>query len=228
MDVTSSLVFHALSTPSEEAALTATNIQASDQMEASSVEPAVTEPAMSTTSTSRTPQVSKRKKAENAPKQTRRKRNEPEPEWSELVRKKQHQDQARSTRCRQACDRCKMRKARCDLGGDQADGSCLGCWVDGIPCKVTDRVTNETFIRGEAGQLRRELAAAQEELVQTSQRLETALENNRYLQEENTALMLEIHRMNHPGAASEVHHHGFTRASFPNPSLGESPFNNPE
>ncbi|KAJ6021845.1 hypothetical protein N7540_007349 [Penicillium herquei] len=226
MDDTSSRVFHVFSTPSEEPAIT-TNMQASDQMGALSAELAVTEPAMPTTSRT-SAQGSKRKKATTAPKQTRRKRHEPEPEWSELVREKQHQDQTRSTRCRQACDRCKMRKARCDPGGDQAAGACLSCWVDGIPCKVTDRVTNETFIRGEASQLRRELSATHEELDQVTQRLEIALENNQRLQEENTTLLLEIHRLSQPWVANEVHPRGFTRAIFPNPNMCTNPFTNPE
>ncbi|KAJ5709276.1 hypothetical protein N7493_010610 [Penicillium malachiteum] len=227
MDDMSSLVFDALSTPSAEPSPITTNNQAFDQLEASFTQPAVTEPTMPTTSP--TPGLgTKRKKAKDAPKQTRRKRNEPEPEWSELVREKQHKEQAKSTRCRQACDRCKMRKARCDPGGDQADGACLSCYVEGIACKVTDRVTNETFVRGEAGMLRRELAAVQEELDQTAQQLDNALKSSQRLQEENSSLLFEVHRLNQLWASSESFPGGFNRAAFPHLSLGTDPFNNPQ
>ncbi|KAJ5609759.1 hypothetical protein N7528_010326 [Penicillium herquei] len=193
MDDTSSLVFDTLSAPSAEPASIMTNNQASDQMEASSMDPAATEPAIPTTSL--TSQQGSKRKAKDAPKQTRRKRNEPEPEWSKLVREKQDQEKARSTRCRQACDRCKMRKARCDPGGDETDGACLSCYLEGIACKVTDRVTNETFIRGEAGMLRRQLAAVQKELDQTAEHLDDALESNQRLQVENASLHVEINRL---------------------------------
>ncbi|KAJ5834723.1 hypothetical protein N7447_000749 [Penicillium robsamsonii] len=81
------------------------------------------------------------------PKKTRRSRYDPEPDWSAMVRAKVTKSQHRVG---QACDRCKLKKMKCtpDPRG------CACCLVLNIPCKVTDRVTGETWVRGEAGQMR--------------------------------------------------------------------------
>ncbi|KAK4863635.1 hypothetical protein LT330_002413 [Penicillium expansum] len=80
-------------------------------------------------------------------KKTRRSRYDPEPDWSAMVRAKVTKSHSRVG---QACDRCKLKKMKCtpDLGG------CACCLILNIPCKVTDRVTGETWVRGEAGQMR--------------------------------------------------------------------------
>ncbi|KAJ5804700.1 uncharacterized protein N7518_001003 [Penicillium psychrosexuale] len=80
------------------------------------------------------------------PKKTRRSRYDPEPDWSAMVRSKVTKSQHRVG---QACDRCKLKKMKCtpDLRG------CGCCLILNIPCKVTDRVTGETWVRGEAGRM---------------------------------------------------------------------------
>ncbi|KAG0159132.1 Regulatory protein [Penicillium digitatum] len=87
--------------------------------------------------------------SENVPKakKTRRSRYDPEPDWSAMVRAKVTKSH---NRVGQACDRCKVKKMKCtpDPGG------CACCLILNIPCKVTDRVTGETWVRGEAGQMR--------------------------------------------------------------------------
>ncbi|KAJ5960099.1 uncharacterized protein N7479_007249 [Penicillium vulpinum] len=79
-------------------------------------------------------------------KKTRRSRYDPEPDWSVIVRDQVTKSQ---NRVGQACDRCKVKKMKCtpDHGG------CGCCLVLNIPCKVTDRVTGETWVRGEAGRM---------------------------------------------------------------------------
>ncbi|OGE57814.1 hypothetical protein PENARI_c001G07968 [Penicillium arizonense] len=80
-------------------------------------------------------------------KKTRRGRNDPEPDWSAQMRDKVKKS---NSRIGQACDRCKAKKMRCtpDHSG------CASCISQNLSCKVTDRVTGETYVRGEAGRMR--------------------------------------------------------------------------
>ncbi|KAJ6074558.1 uncharacterized protein N7446_002335 [Penicillium canescens] len=80
-------------------------------------------------------------------KKTRRGRNDPEPDWSAQMRDKVKKS---NSRIGQACDRCKAKKMRCtpDHTG------CASCISQNLSCKVTDRVTGETYVRGEAGRMR--------------------------------------------------------------------------
>ncbi|OQD87106.1 hypothetical protein PENANT_c006G08973 [Penicillium antarcticum] len=81
------------------------------------------------------------------PEKKRRGRHDPEPDWSAQMRdkvKKSH------SRIGQACDRCKVKKMRCtpDHNG------CASCISHNVPCRVTDRVTGQTYVRGEAERMR--------------------------------------------------------------------------
>ncbi|KAH8743945.1 hypothetical protein F5883DRAFT_591251 [Diaporthe sp. PMI_573] len=57
-----------------------------------------------------------------------------------------------NTRTGQACDRCKVRKLRCD----QFPDGCSPCAQQNLECYVTDRVTGRTERRGYVQQLERE------------------------------------------------------------------------
>ncbi|OJJ86920.1 putative C6 finger domain protein [Aspergillus glaucus CBS 516.65] len=72
----------------------------------------------------------------------RRRKGDPEPDHSALVREKS----SKSKRCGQACDRCHIRRFKCD----EVKGGCLMCLRSGIECKMTNRVTGKTMVRGGA------------------------------------------------------------------------------
>ncbi|KXG47164.1 uncharacterized protein PGRI_039100 [Penicillium griseofulvum] len=108
------------------------------------------------------------------PKKTRRSRYDPEPDWSAMVRAKVTKPQHRVG---QACDRCKLKKMKCtpDPGG------CACCLILNIPCKATDRVTGETWVRGEAGRMR--------DLIESlKKQTEDLKEQIKQLQQKNTQL----------------------------------------
>ncbi|KAJ5921394.1 hypothetical protein N7466_009720 [Penicillium verhagenii] len=104
-------------------------------------------------------------KLEDGPqkKRQRRSRHEPEPEYSSIVREHQERKKETSDRSRHACDRCKLRKTRCTVGEDGP--ACFLCLQDGLDCLVTDRVTNETFSRGEPGRMKRKIAELEEQIA---------------------------------------------------------------
>ncbi|KAL2129434.1 hypothetical protein VTI74DRAFT_7808 [Chaetomium olivicolor] len=74
------------------------------------------------------------------------------------------------TRTGQACDRCKVRKIRCDALPE----GCSHCATQNLECYVTDRVTGRTERRGYLQQLEREKAA----MLIHIRELEKLLENS--------------------------------------------------
>ncbi|KAK4187929.1 putative transcriptional activator protein [Podospora australis] len=74
------------------------------------------------------------------------------------------------TRTGQACDRCKVRKIRCDALPE----GCSHCTTMNLECYVTDRVTGRTERRGYLQQLEREKGA----MLAHIRSLEKLLENN--------------------------------------------------
>ncbi|SPQ17596.1 47c71b1c-bf47-4f37-96ba-12ec30c024a3 [Thermothielavioides terrestris] len=74
------------------------------------------------------------------------------------------------TRTGQACDRCKVRKIRCDALPE----GCSHCASQNLECYVTDRVTGRTERRGYLQQLEREKGA----MLVHIRELEKLLENN--------------------------------------------------
>ncbi|KAF2186760.1 hypothetical protein K469DRAFT_144948 [Zopfia rhizophila CBS 207.26] len=74
----------------------------------------------------------------------------PNNDFSGSVKKKL----ANSTRTGQACDRCKIRKIRCD---PRPEG-CSPCVQNRTPCKTTDRITGRATTRGHAEALETENA----------------------------------------------------------------------
>ncbi|KAK4202887.1 putative transcriptional activator protein [Triangularia verruculosa] len=74
------------------------------------------------------------------------------------------------TRTGQACDRCKVRKIRCDALPE----GCSHCTNQNLECYVTDRVTGRTERRGYLQQLEREKGA----MLAHIRSLEKLLENN--------------------------------------------------
>ncbi|CAG8055378.1 unnamed protein product [Penicillium salamii] len=98
------------------------------------------------------------------PKKHRRSRHDPEPDWSALMREKISKS---SSRVGQACDRCKLKKMKCtpDFYG------CSCCLALNLPCKVTDRVTGETFVRGAAGRMCQEIDRLRQESVNQKQQI---------------------------------------------------------
>ncbi|KAK3392857.1 hypothetical protein B0H63DRAFT_2463 [Podospora didyma] len=75
------------------------------------------------------------------------------------------------TRTGQACDRCKVRKIRCDALPE----GCSHCKNQNLDCNVTDRVTGRTERRGYLQQLERENAA----MLAHIRELEKLLDNNK-------------------------------------------------
>lgn len=94
------------------------------------------------------------------PPRKRRRKGDPEPDHSALVREKS----SKSKRCGQACDRCHVSSSPCispfsrSINGlvqqirrfkcDDVKGGCLMCLRSGIECRMTNRVTGETMVRG--------------------------------------------------------------------------------
>ncbi|KAJ5236381.1 hypothetical protein N7489_006472 [Penicillium chrysogenum] len=115
---------------------------------------------------------------ENPPKskKTRRSRYDPEPDWSAMVRAKVTKTQHRVG---QACDRCKLKKMKCtpDPGG------CACCLILNIPCKVTDRVTGETWVRGEAGRMRAIIESLKKQTEDLKEQVTQLQQKNAQLQD---------------------------------------------
>ncbi|CAI7581763.1 unnamed protein product [Penicillium glandicola] len=114
--------------------------------------------------------------SEHAPKtkKTRRSRYDPEPDWSAMVRAKVTKTHHRVG---QACDRCKLKKMKCTPDPE----GCACCRILNIPCKVTDRVTGETWVRGEAGQMRATIEKLEKKvthLQQENARLQNCLDGS--------------------------------------------------
>ncbi|KAJ5095764.1 hypothetical protein NUU61_005120 [Penicillium alfredii] len=107
----------------------------------------------------------------STPSKSRRGRWDPEPDWSEMVRAKI----SRSRRTGQACDRCKLRKMRCDANPD----GCNSCISRGFDCKITDRLTGDTFTRGATRRMQKEILDLKRQvnsLTEENERLETTNE----------------------------------------------------
>ncbi|KGO71912.1 hypothetical protein PITC_026320 [Penicillium italicum] len=116
--------------------------------------------------------------SENVPKakKTRRSRYDPEPDWSAMVRAKVTKSHSRVG---QACDRCKLKKMKCtpDPGG------CGCCIVLNIPCKVTDRVTGETSVRGEVGRMRALIGSLTKQAEDLKEQITQLQQKNAQLQD---------------------------------------------
>ncbi|OOQ90928.1 hypothetical protein PEBR_01892 [Penicillium brasilianum] len=82
-------------------------------------------------------------------KKQRRSRNSPEPDYSQIILELNK----KRKRTGQACDRCRVRRYKCDPGRN----GCLNCRAGGLMCKVTDCVTGETYVRGAAGRMAAEV-----------------------------------------------------------------------
>ncbi|KAJ6187428.1 hypothetical protein N7519_002336 [Penicillium mononematosum] len=115
--------------------------------------------------------------SENVPKskKTRRSRYDPEPDWSAMVRAKVTKTQHRVG---QACDRCKLKKMKCtpDPGG------CACCLILNIPW-VTDRVTGETWVRGEAGRMRAIIESLKKQTEDLKEQVTQLQQKNAQLQD---------------------------------------------
>ncbi|KAJ5287711.1 hypothetical protein N7478_003397 [Penicillium angulare] len=168
---------------------------------------------------------------ENKGKKRRRGRHEPEPEWSEMVREEQVKRQRITNRSRHACDRCRMKKSRCEINPNES--SCIGCWEAKIPCFVTDRVLNVTSVRGEPAilksqvdDLEQKLKEVYRELSQKIQAYEKEISNRDdridFLTKTNEQYQNELLQHNRDRASyPDTHHDGFTQTTpFGNPSMG--------
>ncbi|KAJ5389947.1 uncharacterized protein N7496_001015 [Penicillium cataractarum] len=82
-------------------------------------------------------------------KKRRRSRNSPEPDYSQIILELNK----KRKRTGQACDRCRVRRYRCD----PSRNGCVNCRVAGRMCEVTDCVTGETYVRGAAGRMAAEV-----------------------------------------------------------------------
>ncbi|KAK8166658.1 fungal-specific transcription factor domain-containing protein [Phyllosticta citrichinensis] len=72
-----------------------------------------------------------------------------------------------STRTGQACDRCKVRKIRCD----PRPGGCSPCMQNNTECKTTDRITGRATIRGHTEALEYENNQLKQSLAHLHQQL---------------------------------------------------------
>ncbi|KAJ5879083.1 hypothetical protein N7455_002548 [Penicillium solitum] len=108
-------------------------------------------------------------------KKARRSRYDPEPDWSAMVRAKVTKSQHRVG---QACDRCKLKKMKCTP--DSAGCAC--CLILNIPCKVTDRVTGETSVRGETGRMRALIENLKEQTEDLKEQITQLQQKNAQLQ----------------------------------------------
>ncbi|KAK8193162.1 fungal-specific transcription factor domain-containing protein [Phyllosticta capitalensis] len=72
-----------------------------------------------------------------------------------------------STRTGQACDRCKVRKIRCD----PRPGGCSPCMQNNTECKTTDRITGRATIRGHTEALEYENNHLKQSLAHLQQQL---------------------------------------------------------
>ncbi|KAJ5581891.1 hypothetical protein N7535_000511, partial [Penicillium sp. DV-2018c] len=109
------------------------------------------------------------------PKKTRRSRHAPEPDWSAMIREKMRNSK---NRVGQACDRCKIKRMRCSPG----DTGCVGCLQCRLPCKVTDRVTGETVVRGEVARMRSILMRLRTRHAQLEEQVQQLEQKNAQLQ----------------------------------------------
>ncbi|KAF2666335.1 hypothetical protein BT63DRAFT_56301 [Microthyrium microscopicum] len=90
-------------------------------------------------------------------------RRESETDYSAQVNKKLKL----SNRTGQACDRCKLRKIRCD---STAEG-CHPCQAANWACKTTDRITGKATVRGHAEKLEDDVRSLKATLVEYHTRL---------------------------------------------------------
>ncbi|KAF7191185.1 Transcriptional activator protein acu-15 [Pseudocercospora fuligena] len=77
---------------------------------------------------------------------------------------------AGSTRTGQACDRCKIRKIRCDA----RPGGCSPCLQNNTECKTTDRITGRATSRGHTEHIENENAQLKMYMVELQQQLREA------------------------------------------------------
>ncbi|EME46852.1 hypothetical protein DOTSEDRAFT_70721 [Dothistroma septosporum NZE10] len=84
-------------------------------------------------------------------------------DFSNAVKKKS----AGSSRTGQACDRCKIRKIRCDA----RPGGCSPCLQNNSECKTTDRITGRATTRGHTEHLESENAQLKMYMVELQQQL---------------------------------------------------------
>ncbi|KAJ5748538.1 uncharacterized protein N7511_010234 [Penicillium nucicola] len=119
------------------------------------------------------------------PKKKRRGRYEPEPDWSAQMREKVNKS---NRRIGQACDRCKAKKMRCTPDHD----GCASCITHGLPCKVTDRVTGQTYIRGEAEQMRLRIKALNDQAEELKGKIAVLRQENELLRESQVELKNHI------------------------------------
>lgn len=71
-----------------------------------------------------------------------------------------------------------LRKLRCDPGPN----GCLPCTSNKHPCQVTDRVTGETFLRGEAGHLKTQNEALRVQVAELEETVSQLRAENQSLQ----------------------------------------------
>ncbi|OCL13120.1 hypothetical protein AOQ84DRAFT_226366 [Glonium stellatum] len=72
-----------------------------------------------------------------------------------------------STRTGQACDRCKIRKIRCD----GRPGGCSPCIQNNTPCKTTDRITGRATTRGHTEALESENTYLRQQVAELQSQL---------------------------------------------------------
>ncbi|KAJ5232209.1 hypothetical protein N7468_005165 [Penicillium chermesinum] len=115
---------------------------------------------------------------EKPEKKKRRSCKDPEPDYSVMVRNQVMQDKNRTG---QACDRCRMRKLKCD----RAPTGCTSCSASRLPCQVTDRVTAETFTRGAAGLMQKQVEESQKVMAEKNMIISQLVEENMQLHQQN-------------------------------------------
>ncbi|RJE18436.1 hypothetical protein PHISCL_09232, partial [Aspergillus sclerotialis] len=89
-------------------------------------------------------------------KRLRRKKDQPEPDYSAIIRLQVKN----ATRTGQACDRCKVKRMKCDSNPK----TCLNCRIYHHKCKTTDLTTGITSTRGEITEVKQDLKIYEREI----------------------------------------------------------------
>jgi hypothetical protein len=108
-----------------------------------------------------------------------------------------------ATRTGQACDRCKIRKIRCDA----RPGGCSPCMQNNIACRTTDRITGRATSRGHTENLEQENAALISHLLDLQEQIrELGLEPKQPPEDISSCLSNEPRpRASHNSDAAQSH-----------------------
>ncbi|KAJ5574324.1 uncharacterized protein N7459_008751 [Penicillium hispanicum] len=135
-------------------------------------------------------------------KKSRRSRYEVEPDYSEMQRAKARlQNEKENKRMSNACDRCKVRKLRCD----SRKTGCQPCFFASLPCNHTNMMTAETLARGETEKMRARIADLEGQVQKLQEEIERLQgRNNSSTRQFNEALSTIYAPLENPVGRSRI------------------------